>query len=827
MSLKIRSRRCGLLRKSPVAPVNRSHPNSQLFRYHSPASNFCRLTLPFNHWKIFSRQVRYQCVNIHRDRRHKACPDSSYSALRPPPLLPLSPLLPSICRLFGAQKKVNPFAISTLPPLFAKPGGLHPSSQNSSFFFRRLATRHYLLSFHAFAASWAHGKRSTPLESVLCRLFFQNLGGGIYAKSSLLGSTTSGHFFASSTTFSQNLCLFAVRTGIAQRVSDGRISPPSPILDFRLLWHSHSWLCSSIQLSTFDRRFRSRLELWTSLVFEDDGKNERPLGGLLVDVALEVDANLFFDDAPVGFFFGVRLLDGFQDDRAGAGQQFLAIVAEEAAGHDFGLRFELPGVFVDGDDRHDHAVFGEMLAVADDDILDLFERTGIHAHAPSRDGIAPLCAIVGELDALAIFEKQDFFRDSSELVGERRVAEQMPVFAMNGNEILRLDELQDQFLLFLAGVAGNVNRSAGIVVVDERPAPEHVVKHPENRFLIPRNDARGKNHAVIFVHGNEAVIVHRDPRKRRHRLSLAAARQNDQPLRVKPANVLRPHHYSVGNPQIFQRVRDLHVVDHAPANEGHLTPHALGDVDHLLNAVNRRRKARQNHAPRRRAAQLFDARHNRELRRRKSGALHVGRVAEQREHAFIAIACESMQIEGSTVHGRLINLKVPRVNNHADRCADRQRHAINGAVRDRDELDFVRPNLHEAAGENFTKCGRLEEARFFETFLDERQREARSVNRYVQIAQNVRQRADVVFVAVSQDDGAHVRAVLLQIGGVGNDEVDAEELGFREHHARVDDDDVVAETQGQHVHSEFAETAERNCCKGLLGLAQRNVISVM
>jgi len=245
MSLKIRSRRCGLLRKSPVAPVNRSHPNSQLFRYHSPASNFCRLTLPFNHWKIFSRQVRYQCVNIDRDRRHKACPDSSYSALRPPPLLPLSPLLPSICRLFGAQKKVNPFAISTLPPLFAKPGGLHPSSQNSSFFFRRLATRHYLLSFHAFAASWAHGKRSTPLESVLCRLFFQNLGGGIYAKSSLLGSTTSGHFFASSTTFSQTLCLFAVRT--ARTPHGKRVMTPRSCVSQMIGGQGDSMLNSSPQ----------------------------------------------------------------------------------------------------------------------------------------------------------------------------------------------------------------------------------------------------------------------------------------------------------------------------------------------------------------------------------------------------------------------------------------------------------------------------------------------------------------------------------------------------------------------------------------------------
>ena len=70
-------------------------------------------------------------------------------------------------------------------------------------------------------------------------------------------------------------------------------------------------------------------------------------------------------------------------------------------------------------------------------------------------------------------------------------------------------------------------------------------------------------------------------------------------------------------------------------------------------------------------------------------------------------------------------------------------------------------------------------------------------------------------------------AILLQIGDVGNDQVDAEQFGFGEHHAGVDDDDVVAEAQRHHVHAEFAETAEGNCGEGLRGLTQRKIISVM
>ena len=53
-------------------------------------------------------------------------------------------------------------------------------------------------------------------------------------------------------------------------------------------------------------------------------------------------------------------------------------------------------------------------------------------------------------------------------------------------------------------------------------------------------------------------------------------------------------------------------------------------------------------------------------------------------------------------------------------------------------------------------------------------------------------------------------AILKQVGDVGNDDVDAQQLGFREHEAGVDDDDVVTPANGHAVHAEFAETAQGN-----------------
>jgi len=78
----------------------------------------------------------------------------------------------------------------------------------------------------------------------------------------------------------------------------------------------------------------------------------------------------------------------------------------------------------------------------------------------------------------------------------------------------------------------------------------------------------------------------------------------------------------------------------------------------------------------------------------------------------------------------------------------------------------------------------------------------------------------VIFVTVCEDDRFDLVAILLEIGDVGDDEIDAEEFGFGEHHAGVNNDDGFADANGHHVHTEFAETTERDYSYRLLGSAQ-------
>src|SRR5437016_4788864 len=88
--------------------------------------------------------------------------------------------------------------------------------------------------------------------------------------------------------------------------------------------------------------------------------------------------------------------------------------------------------------------------------------------------------------------------------------------------------------------------------------------------------------------------------------------------------------------------------------------------------------------------------------------------------------------------------------------------------------------------------------------------EPRSVNRHIEFFQNVGQRAEMIFVAVRQDDRRDLVAKLFEDFEIGNGNIDAIDALFGKAHARVDNDHLVAKTQQRAVHPKLADTAEGN-----------------
>src|SRR4029077_4977851 len=123
---------------------------------------------------------------------------------------------------------------------------------------------------------------------------------------------------------------------------------------------------------------------------------------------------------------------------------------------------------------------------------------------------------------------------------------------------------------------------------------------------------------------------------------------------------------------------------------------------------------------------------------------------------------------------------------------------------------------------DLAQVGLPKDAVLLELRLQEAQREPGAVDRDVELLPRIRQAADVVFMAVAQEDAEHVAAAVEQIGDVGEDQVDAEHVLLREHQACVDDEDLFLPLQSPHVDADFAEAAQRQVSKARGGHSSRS-----
>src|SRR6266496_18940 len=90
------------------------------------------------------------------------------------------------------------------------------------------------------------------------------------------------------------------------------------------------------------------------------------------------------------------------------------------------------------------------------------------------------------------------------------------------------------------------------------------------------------------------------------------------------------------------------------------------------------------------------------------------------------------------------------------------------------------------------------------------QREMRCVNRNVELFQDVRQRAQMIFMAVGEDNGRDLVPILFKYIKIRNGDIDAVDTLFGKAHAGIDDDHLVAKAQQRAIHPKLADAAERD-----------------
>src|SRR5580692_5818644 len=129
-------------------------------------------------------------------------------------------------------------------------------------------------------------------------------------------------------------------------------------------------------------------------------------------------------------------------------------------------------------------------------------------------------------------------------------------------------------------------------------------------------------------------------------------------------------------------------------------------------------------------------------------------------------------------------------------------------MRDMNGMNRERACFEPFSRTDLMQIGALEQSVLFQFVFQQGKSEFGAPYRYIEFGENPRQSANLILVAMGENDSAHPLPVFDEIGNVRNHDVHAQQLGLGEHQTRVDDDDVIAPAYRHAVHSELAQTAE-------------------
>ena len=419
-------------------------------------------------------------------------------------------------------------------------------------------------------------------------------------------------------------------------------------------------------------------------------------------------------------------------------------------------------------------------------------------------------AIGRELEDVAVFGDHGLL-DDAEGLGEFGMAFEVAVVAMDGDEELRPDEIDHEAELILRAVAGDVDEAVGAIVVDDLGvAALEVIDDAADGALVAGDDAGAEEDGVAGVDAGELVGVDGGAGESAHGLALGAGDEDHELVCGEIAHLAGLDDEALRGLDVAEILGDFSGVIDGAADDGDLAAVLVGEIHGDADTVDGGREAGEEEL-------LFRLREDVVERGDDGGfaggialAVDVGRVLQEGEDALVAELGEGLEIEGLAVGRGEVDLEVAGVDDDADGRGDGEGDAIDERVGDANRLDAERPDGEALAGKHLDEVGVVEEAMLFELAFDVGEGELRAVDGNFKGGEDPWQAADVILVAVREQDGSDLGAVLNEVADVGDDDIDAEQLFFREHEAGVDDEDVVSPFDRHAVHAELAETAQRD-----------------
>ena len=402
---------------------------------------------------------------------------------------------------------------------------------------------------------------------------------------------------------------------------------------------------------------------------------------------------------------------------------------------------------------------------------------------------------------------------------------QLLIFAVDGQEILGSGQGEHQLLLFLTGVAGDMDVVHALI--DDFCAQQEQTVDDLGHALLVAGDGLGRDDdEVAGADAHLTVAAGSHAAQGAQRLALTAGGHQHHLFRRILVYLIDADEGAFRDVHIAQLLSHGGIVDHAAAAEGHLAAILHGEVDDLLDAVDVGREGRNDDAlVLRPGKQAADTGGHLLLGGGEAGTLRVGGVAQQSQHALLTVLRQSRKVGGAAGQRGVVDLEVAGLDDGAGRAVDGESYRVRDGVVHMDGLHGEAAQLELLAGGDLHELGLACQAELFQLIADEAAGQAGAVDGQIELLQQVGDAADVVLMAVGDEQALDLILILHHKGEVGDDHIDAEHIIVGENEAAVHDDHIAAALIDRHVLAYFAEAAQRidmdgRCSLfGLLGAA--------
>ena len=218
-----------------------------------------------------------------------------------------------------------------------------------------------------------------------------------------------------------------------------------------------------------------------------------------------------------------------------------------------------------------------------------------------------------------------------------------------------------------------------------------------------------------------------------HLLPLGAGGDDDLLVFGQAFELVDVHEGVLGHLHIAQGGGDLHDVLHGPPGDGHLPAKGRRGVQHLLDAVDVGGEGGDDDALIAGLELPHEGLAHGALAHGVAGALHVGGVGTQRQHALLAQLAEAGQVDHLSVNGGGVDFEVAGVDHGAHAGVDGEGHGVGDGVVDVDKLHVEFPRSDGPARVHSDELGALHQAVLLQLQGDESGGEAGAVDGHVHL----------------------------------------------------------------------------------------------